>query len=330
MYLRREGNVTWRNFQWCIEVSRSRIYVCSNVWQISMMHLDAIKKVSVTIGDSLTTHCGIVLQSWSDSNNRWLLLELRKSRSTGLKNRYLYSTFTYAELLHDLFLMVDVFELHVTRCVVVIYTPTRLFVLVMFRASQSNNRFIKASHNKLQRRPRLFLLIKPNLNSFNLYHFICYFYPTNTHLKHNTTTTNSFELACQMRRISLAESSNCHLPPPPMSLDSSGFDQFNSMSSFNSFGSQFSQDTEASSPNAMSSDKKSLSRSRCIANLSAMGSVNSEGSSMSRSSVSKYELPVTNAGWGYFVDSVESRRAIWRTTIPNFTVPQVIYYKRQP
>ena len=121
---------------------------------------------------------------------------------------------------------------------------------------------------------------------------------------------NSFEIACQMRHMSLAESSNCDLPPPPMSLDCSGFDQFNnSMSSFNSFGSQFSEGSESSSPNAMSSNKKSLSRSRCVANLSAMGSVNSEGSSMARSS--KYQLPASNAGWGYFVDSVESRWAMW-------------------
>lgn len=178
----------------------------------------------------------------------------------------------------------------------------------MFRLrSQSNNRFLSKEATTNYRGDHcFFLLIKPEfefIQSLSLHLLLL----SNTHLKHNTTTMNSFELACQMRRISLAESSNCHLPPPPMSLDSSGFDQFNSMSSLNSFGSQFSQGTEASSPNAMSSDKKSLSRSRCIANLSAMGSVNSEGSSMSRSSVSKYELPVTNAGWGYFVDSVESR-----------------------
>ena len=320
--------MTWRNFQWCIEVSRSRIYVCSNVWQISMMHLDAIKKSVWLSATRMTTHCGIVLQSWSDSITDVTVRAQENSLHGGAKNRYLYSTFTYAELLHDLFLYG--WRVWAPRNTVRggnLHSNDFLFLWCFALRSQSNNRFIKGSHNKLQRRP--LLLIKPEfefIQSLSLHLLLL----SNTHLKHNTTTMNSFELACQMRRISLAESSNCHLPPPPMSLDSSGFDQFNSMSSFNSFGSQFSQGTEASSPNAMSSDKKSLSRSRCIANLSAMGSVNSEGSSMSRSSVSKYELPVTNAGWGYFVDSVESRWAIWRTTIPNFTVPQVIYYKRQP
>ena len=112
-------------------------------------------------------------------------------------------------------------------------------------------------------------------------------------------TMNSLELAYQMRRMAL-DNSCSDLPPPPHTLDCSGFDKFNSMSSFNSYESQLSQ----SQGSAASFRGKSLSRSRCVTNLSAMGSVSSEGSGLTRSSVPKYEAG-PNA-WGYFVDSVES------------------------
>ena len=108
---------------------------------------------------------------------------------------------------------------------------------------------------------------------------------------------NSFELADQMRRISL-DSACDSIPPPPLSLDCFGFDKYNSMSSFQSNQSQ------ASTGSLSSSRNKSLSRSRCVANLSAMCSVSTEGTSLSRSSVPLYEISRPNEG-GYFVDSVE-------------------------
>ena len=120
-----------------------------------------------------------------------------------------------------------------------------------------------------------------------------------------TIAMNSSELAYQMRRISL--DSNCEsLPTPPHSLDCSGFDKFNSMSSFHSYESTACQ-SQLSSCSLSSNEYKGLSRSRCVANLSAMGSVSSEDTALSRSSTPQHVSSAPNArSWGYFVDSVES------------------------
>ncbi|KAL3797778.1 hypothetical protein ACHAWO_000395 [Cyclotella atomus] len=113
---------------------------------------------------------------------------------------------------------------------------------------------------------------------------------------------NSLELTYQMQRMAISPACS-ELPPPPHTLDCSGFDKFNSMSSFNSFESQLSQ-SQASVGSFTSNRGKSLSRSRCVANLSTMGSVSTEGSGLSIAFVPKYGGG-PNA-WGYFVDSVES------------------------
>lgn len=128
-----------------------------------------------------------------------------------------------------------------------------------------------------------------------------------------TIAMNSSELAYQMRRISL--DSNCEsLPTPPHSLDCSGFDKFNSMSSFHSYESTACQ-SQLSSCSLSSNEYKGLSRSRCVANLSAMGSVSSEDTALSRSSTPQHVSSAPNArSWGYFVDSVES----WASTDSNF------------
>lgn len=104
------------------------------------------------------THCGIVLQSWSDSITDVTVRAQENSLHGGAKNRYLYSTFTYAELLHDLFLhgWRVWAPRNTVRGVVVIYTPTIFCscdVSPSFTIEQSI--FIKGSHNKLQRRPLL-------------------------------------------------------------------------------------------------------------------------------------------------------------------------------
>ncbi|KAL7429377.1 hypothetical protein ACHAXM_001625 [Skeletonema potamos] len=149
--------------------------------------------------------------------------------------------------------------------------------------------------------------------------------------KHNNLAAmNSIEIsAFQLQLLmgcSSSSTSDCILPPPPESLptnpsmlkkicpaaeDEQEFD----CSKFASPPSSICSTTVASSVSSLSSLDSAtlglakgwgstLSRSRCVSNLSALGSVASETSISRRSS---YESKPHEASWGYFVDTTHDR-----------------------
>lgn len=119
--------------------------------------------------------------------------------------------------------------------------------------------------------------------------------------KANSTTMNS--IAYQMRRMSIESSA---LPPASLSasmvsaadsqdfeldFDCSGFDAMSPAPSYGSFSSQSSAGW----------GNGGLSRSRCVNNLSSLGSASS--ADVGVGSARQMHAPGPNAGWGYFVDT---------------------------
>mmetsp|Transcript_18285 Transcript_18285/g.32229 ORF Transcript_18285/g.32229 Transcript_18285/m.32229 type:complete len:140 (+) Transcript_18285:50-469(+) len=134
---------------------------------------------------------------------------------------------------------------------------------------------------------------------------------------------NHIESAYQFGAMSV-DSSSSSVPPPPASLSSSssassslsyeldctGFDGRSSSPSLasSSYGSLSSQDepqgheSQSSSPRGMTKGWGStMSRSRCVHNLSTLGSACSE-SSISARQVSSFGTGPSE-GWGYYVDT---------------------------
>ena len=135
---------------------------------------------------------------------------------------------------------------------------------------------------------------------------------------------NPIEFAYQFGGMSV-DSSSSSVPPPPASLSSSssassslpyeldctGFDGMSSspsLASLSSYGSLSSQDepqgheSQSSSPRGMTKGWGStMSRSRCVHNLSTLGSACSE-SSISPRQISSFGTG-PNEGWGYYVDT---------------------------
>jgi hypothetical protein len=133
-----------------------------------------------------------------------------------------------------------------------------------------------------------------------------------------TTNMNSLDLAFKMASLDAF----CE---PPTTLDCSGFDKSSSFGSTFSFASESSQNLPSSPqhlpayqphPSMQVQQQQfnsglvkgfgsSLSRSRCVTNLSSLGSVASETSIPLQSSrPTHYESGPNEGSWGYFVDSV--------------------------
>eukprot|EP00571_Detonula_confervacea_P006555 CAMPEP_0172329858 /NCGR_PEP_ID=MMETSP1058-20130122/61097_1 /TAXON_ID=83371 /ORGANISM="Detonula confervacea, Strain CCMP 353" /LENGTH=125 /DNA_ID=CAMNT_0013047051 /DNA_START=121 /DNA_END=501 /DNA_ORIENTATION=+ len=122
---------------------------------------------------------------------------------------------------------------------------------------------------------------------------------------------NSLEITHQLRRIFM-DSKHCASPPPeslssslcPHELDRSGLDGMSPSpslaSSYNSLSSQESQSSYASR-GVSTGLCSTLSRSRCVNNLSSLCSTSSECTSSSRQ-IPPYESG-PNEGYGYFIDT---------------------------
>jgi len=133
---------------------------------------------------------------------------------------------------------------------------------------------------------------------------------------------NSLDMSFQLQQLmNDSASTYCSLSPPPDSLpkDSSpnaAADQFEfDCTKFTNLSSSICSTTVASSISSLSTQDSmgsglikgwgsTLSRSRCVSNLSALGSVASESSIPRRSG---YESNPNEAAWGYFVDTPHKR-----------------------
>ena len=122
---------------------------------------------------------------------------------------------------------------------------------------------------------------------------------------------SSLELAYQLRRLSIDSCSSSVLPPPPKTLPSAS----TATTSYSAASSQeFELDCSgfdgmlspthsyASSYNSLSSAQGGLSRSRCIHNLSSLGSASYVESNRLTRQISTHASGPTE-GWGYFVDT---------------------------
>ncbi|KAL3762030.1 hypothetical protein ACHAWU_002126 [Discostella pseudostelligera] len=126
---------------------------------------------------------------------------------------------------------------------------------------------------------------------------------------------HSFEFVYQMKRLSIDSNDSMPSPPEMLSLsmmssstaDSQEYEldcsRFASMMQTPSF--QSSSTHQRTIEHRMSNESwgsSGLSRSRCVHNLSALGSATAADVSCSSRKIPSYESS-PNVGWGYFVDT---------------------------
>ena len=208
-----------------------------------------------------------------------------------------------------------------------IFCARHLDVMEQLRKLNSQTSTVEASRADTQRRERPHPKITANRNNKQLSFFCLSHLHRNCANLHpiiqrssvfllNSCKMNSFEFAYQMKRLSI--DSNGSMPSPPDMLPLS------MMSSSTADSQEFELDCsqfatlmpppslQSSSLHQNSIDRRmsnvslgssGFSRSRCVRNLSALGSASSADVSCTPRKIPSY-ASTPNVGWGYFVDTL--------------------------